>query len=281
MSQNPKQDTSLFDINRLTPPPKCGASQITTKRCWLWRVPAAFVPGLLGGIFAVIMLAAASAHYPVKAEASADKAVKASKAAKKKMTRGAKTAAVKKTAVNKKKLTKKQLKRKRRLKKIRMVQKAKKLAREAKRKAPSTLPSLEVRQRIFWPRVRDYARKQKLDPVLVMAIIQVESHFNPFAVSKRGAAGLMQIVPGTAEHLGLTDPFDPDANVEAGTRYLKWLFKVFKGHLKMTLAAYNAGPTRVLNKGRVPHIKETKRYIAKVIRHRELFRDRFESLAQN
>jgi hypothetical protein len=187
MSQNPKQDTSLFDINRLTPPPKCGASQITTKRCWLWRVPAAFVPGLLGGIFAVIMLAAASAHYPVKAEASADKAVKASKAAKKKMTRGAKTAAVKKTAVNKKKLTKKQLKRKRRLKKIRMVQKAKKLAREAKRKAPSTLPPLEVRQRILLANgCGSYARKQKWTRHWSWRSSRWRATFNPFAVSKQG-----------------------------------------------------------------------------------------------
>lgn len=150
----------------------------------------------------------------------------------------------------------------------------------AKKNWRPPLPALEVRQRFYWPTVREYAYKQGLDPLLVMAIIQVESTFNPYAVSRRGAAGLMQIIPDTAEQLGLENPFDPEANVEAGIRYLKWLNKVFKGNTKLMLAAYNAGPTKVLNLGRVPRIRETRRYIYRVMYHKERFRDRFQSLAR-
>jgi soluble lytic murein transglycosylase-like protein len=154
-------------------------------------------------------------------------------------------------------------------------------AKAAKKNWRPALPPLEVRQRFYWPTVRSYAQKHDLDPALVMAVVQVESTFNPYAVSRKGAAGLMQIIPDTAEDLGLENPFDPEANLEAGIRYLKWLYKVFKGDTKLVLAAYNAGPTKVLNMGRVPRIRETRRYIYRVMYHKERFQDRFQSLARN
>lgn len=143
------------------------------------------------------------------------------------------------------------------------------------------LPSLEIRHRHWWPFVRKLARRYELDPALVMAVIQVESSFNPQAVSHKGAQGLMQIVPNTATHLGLKDPMDPEANVRAGIRYLAQLKKAFKGDLVMVLAAYNAGPTKVAALGAVPDHQETRAYVVKVLAMADIFRNRFQSLASN
>lgn len=141
------------------------------------------------------------------------------------------------------------------------------------------LPPLAQRQKNLWPLVRKLARKHGLDPALVMAVIQVESRFNPHAVSPKGAQGLMQIVPNTADHLGLDDPMDPEANLEAGVRYLAQLKKRFGGDIELTLAAYNAGPTKVKSLGAVPDHIETKNYLQKVLRKRDKFRSSFQTLA--
>ena len=146
---------------------------------------------------------------------------------------------------------------------------------------PAPLPDLEIRQRRWWPVVRKLARRYYLDPALVMAVIQVESAFNPRAVSHKGAQGLMQIVPVTATHLGLKNPMDPEANLRAGIRYLAQLNKAFKGDLVMVLAAYNAGPTKVATLGAVPDHQETRAFVVKVLATADNFRNRFQSVAKN
>lgn len=143
------------------------------------------------------------------------------------------------------------------------------------------LEDLEIRQRRWWPTVRRLARRRNLDPALVMAVIQVESCFNPKAVSHKGAQGLMQIVPETATHLGLKNPMDPNANLRAGIRYLAQLKKAFKGDLVLALAAYNAGPTKVASLGAVPDHQETRQFVVKVLTLADSFRNRFQSIALN
>jgi hypothetical protein len=106
------------------------------------------------------------------------------------------------------------------------------------------------------------AGKYRLDPSLISAVITAESAFDPGAVSRKGAMGLMQLMPGTARDLGVRNPFNPEENIEGGTRYLKYLIEKFDGDLTRALAAYNAGPARMENSGRLPD--ETRHYIRKV-----------------
>lgn len=129
---------------------------------------------------------------------------------------------------------------------------------EAK-KILSMIPPGEVRNM-----ARRYARKHKVDPRLVEAVISVESAWDMDAVSHAGAQGLMQIMPGTQQDLGITEPFDPDQNIDGGVRYLKEMLDRF-GDIKLALAAYNAGPERVSRHGGIPPIKETQEYVAKVL----------------
>ena len=108
------------------------------------------------------------------------------------------------------------------------------------------------------------AKLNGVDPALVTAMVEVESGFSVRAVSPKGAQGLMQIMPGTARDLKLTDSFDAAKNIEAGTRYLRQLMDRFGGDVKLALAAYNAGPGTVSRHGGVPPIAETRQYIEKV-----------------
>lgn len=112
--------------------------------------------------------------------------------------------------------------------------------------------------------VNAYSRKNGLDPRLVYALIEQESRFNACAVSPKGAQGLMQIMPDTQKLLGLTDPFDPERNIAAGTKYLKAMLDQFKTEVQ-ALAAYNAGPGAVAKHGGVPPYDETKDYVLKVV----------------
>ncbi len=108
------------------------------------------------------------------------------------------------------------------------------------------------------------ARKHGVERSLVLAVIGIESAFNPAAVSRVGARGLMQLMPATAEDLGV-DPADPRANVDGGTRYLAWLLQTFGDH-RLALAGYNAGPGRVKRAGnRIPAIRETEEYVRAVM----------------
>lgn len=112
--------------------------------------------------------------------------------------------------------------------------------------------------------VQEAAERHDLDPALVKAVISTESNWNPYAVSSKGAMGLMQLVPSTAERFGVGNPYDPAQNVEGGTAYLKELLDRYHGDLKKSLAAYNAGPGAVDASGGVPWYPETRRYVRKV-----------------
>jgi soluble lytic murein transglycosylase-like protein len=112
--------------------------------------------------------------------------------------------------------------------------------------------------------VREAAQRHQVDPELVKAVISTESGWNPQAVSRKGAVGLMQLVPETAQRYGVGNPFDPAQNVEGGTTYLRTLLDRYNGDLNKSLAAYNAGERAVDHSGGVPPIPETRRYVEKV-----------------
>ncbi len=112
-----------------------------------------------------------------------------------------------------------------------------------------------------------------LDQALVKAVVRVESDFNDRAVSPAGAMGLMQLMPQTASDLGVTNPFSPEENVRGGVRYLRSLLDVLHNDLKLALAAYNAGLQRVLRHGTIPPIRETERYVEKVLHFYRLYID--------
>src|SRR5262245_16395115 len=103
-----------------------------------------------------------------------------------------------------------------------------------------------------------------VDPALVRAVIKTESNFNRWAVSNKGARGLMQLIPETGARYGVRDFFDPQQNVEGGVQYLKFLLEKFNGNLDLSLAAYNAGENLVERLGRIPPIAETTNYVRKV-----------------
>ena len=107
--------------------------------------------------------------------------------------------------------------------------------------------------------------KAGIDPRFIHAVIKQESKYDSKAVSPVGARGLMQMMPATAERFGLKDPFDPAANVEAGTKYLKWLLKRFDGDVSLALAGYNAGEGAVDKYKGVPPYSETQNYVKKIV----------------
>lgn len=115
--------------------------------------------------------------------------------------------------------------------------------------------------------IQHAARVHQVDPLLIKAVIKTESDFNRYAVSSKGAQGLMQLMPGTARHLNVDDPFDPWQNIYGGARYLREMLDSFNGDLHLSLAAYNAGPTRVMRSGGIPRIPETIEYVNKVLRN--------------
>jgi hypothetical protein len=112
--------------------------------------------------------------------------------------------------------------------------------------------------------IQQASQKQGLDPSLVKAVIQVESGFNPGALSSKGAVGLMQLMPDTARLYGVKDPWDTAQNVKAGTAYLRDLIQYFDGDLEKALAAYNAGPKAVKDYGGVPPFPETQKYVREI-----------------
>ncbi|MNO73220.1 Soluble lytic murein transglycosylase precursor [compost metagenome] len=117
-----------------------------------------------------------------------------------------------------------------------------------------------------------------LPPALLHAVISTESRYNPAALSPKGAAGLMQLMPDTARDMGVNDVWDPTANIQGGARYLKSLLQMFGNDIPLAVAAYNAGPTAVSRNGRaIPPYAETQRYVPSVL---EEFR-RLQGLAPN
>jgi hypothetical protein len=113
--------------------------------------------------------------------------------------------------------------------------------------------------------VKAAAARHGLPESLVSAVVSVESEFNPRAVSRRGALGLMQLMPGTAALLGVRDAFDPEQNVDGGTRYLRDLMDRFDNDVTLALAAYNAGAQAVIRHGGVPPYPETRAFVARVL----------------
>lgn len=134
-------------------------------------------------------------------------------------------------------------------------------ARRARLRERAPGPSMEMLDAL-----RTAAVRNDLDPELVRAVIQAESGWNVGAVSRKGAMGLMQIMPATARDLSLEEPFEPRANIRAGSRYLRQMLDRFDGDVVLALAAYNAGPTAVARYGGVPPYGETVRYLRRVLR---------------
>jgi len=116
------------------------------------------------------------------------------------------------------------------------------------------------------------ASENRVDPLLIKAIIKTESNFDQFAVSAKGAQGLMQLMPETARDLQVDNPFDAYQNIAGGARYLRTLLDTFAGDLKLSLAAYNAGPGCVTRHGGIPNFPETVAYVRKVLRHYHNYR---------
>jgi len=112
----------------------------------------------------------------------------------------------------------------------------------------------------------------QVDPALVRAVMKTESNFNRWAVSNKGALGLMQLIPSTGRRYGVRDFFDPQQNIDGGVRYLKFLLEKFKGNLDLSLAAYNAGENLVERLGRIPPIAETANYVQRV---RAIYKSKF------
>lgn len=129
----------------------------------------------------------------------------------------------------------------------------------------------EERQPLFHSRfdkmIVDAAKHFDVDAALVSAVIKQESDYNPRETSNKGARGLMQLMPSTADRFGVTNSYDPVANIYAGTRYLRWLLQTFEGNADLAVAAYNAGEGNVWKYNGVPPFRETVNYINRIAKH--------------
>jgi hypothetical protein len=112
--------------------------------------------------------------------------------------------------------------------------------------------------------IRVSAAKYSLDPLLLANVMAAESNFNPHAVSRKNAQGLMQLMPQTSSRLMVKNPFDPAQNIDAGAAYLKQMLNRFEGNVELALAAYNAGPDRVIQYGGIPPFRETQDYVRRI-----------------
>ena len=139
-----------------------------------------------------------------------------------------------------------------------------KMAREAIEASDSGVEVPEIVE--IEAHIREVAVRYDIPPILVAAIVEAESEFNPRAVSRRGARGLMQLMPGTASSLRVSDTFDPYENIEGGVRHLRGLMDRYHGNLPLVLAAYNAGEQAVMVYGGVPPYRETRRYVSRILR---------------
>ena len=130
----------------------------------------------------------------------------------------------------------------------------------------TTLPQRNAAFDRWREKVKDAAARYNLPEALVLAVMAVESNFDHRAVSEKGAMGLMQLMPGTAAEMFVSDAWDPDQNIEGGARYLRVLANQYRGDMVLTVAAYNAGPDAVRRAGdAVPNIPETQAYVRRVV----------------
>jgi len=120
--------------------------------------------------------------------------------------------------------------------------------------------------------IRSAARRHNVDPDLVRAVIKAESNFNSRALSRKGAQGLMQLMPGTAREQNVADVYDPGENINAGVRHLRTLLDHYRGDVRLSLAAYNAGINAVERYGGVPPFRETREYVRRVLDYRRRYR---------
>ena len=145
---------------------------------------------------------------------------------------------------------------------------------QEKRERPVEAPPSSPRPDSSWRRVAGTyaedieraARVHSVDPVLLTAVVRTESNFDPMAVSPKGAQGLMQLMPQTAERFGVANVFDVSDNVDAGARYLSWLLDRLDGQTELALAGYNAGEGAVDRHQGVPPFRETREYVRRVLR---------------
>ncbi|MFO0706833.1 MAG: lytic transglycosylase domain-containing protein [Nitrospira sp.] len=126
-------------------------------------------------------------------------------------------------------------------------------------------------ERELEPMISRYSQQHQLHPALIRAVIKAESDFDPMAVSRAGAVGLMQLMPQTAVRMDVRDLYDPEDNIGGGTKYLRQLLDRFRGNLPLALAAYNAGEHVVDRYRGLPPIDETRQYVKKVIRYYRTF----------
>ena len=134
---------------------------------------------------------------------------------------------------------------------------------------------------LFHPIIDEVAYRHEVDPALVKAIIMAESSYDPRAISKKGAKGLMQLMPLTAKSLGVEDVFDPTNNIRAGVAYFRKLLNQFNGDERLALAAYNAGSKRVRQYKGVPPFEATQLYIEKVFTYYETYKTQSSLFASN
>jgi soluble lytic murein transglycosylase-like protein len=151
---------------------------------------------------------------------------------------------------------------------------ASRLIAKEKPKVPAFLPSDTSPERFtrYDAHIRQAATLYQIPEELVRAVIKVESDFDPRAVSRANARGLMQLVPETAERMMVSDSFDPRQNIFGGTRYLRVLANMFNGDLELTIAAYNAGENAVIRNGGIPPYEETQQYVGKVLAYYRYYR---------
>lgn len=142
-------------------------------------------------------------------------------------------------------------------------------------------PRTFVSRQELEPVIARHSRQHRLHPALIRAVIKAESDFDPTAISRAGAVGLMQLMPQTAVQMDVQDVYNPDQNIGGGTKYLRQLLDRFDGNLPLALAAYNAGETAVERYQNLPPFEETRRYVKKVLRYYRtfLFNERVTPLA--
>ena len=142
-------------------------------------------------------------------------------------------------------------------------------------KLPKVTAVSATRRAVYRKHVAKAAKKYNLDPALLHAVISAESHYNPAAVSRRGASGLMQLMPYTATRYRVINVFDPAQNIGGGAQYLRDLLRLFKNDMALAIAAYNAGENTVIKYGwRIPPYPETVAYVPKVLAYYAKYREK-------
>ncbi|OPY86678.1 MAG: Soluble lytic murein transglycosylase precursor [Syntrophus sp. PtaU1.Bin208] len=144
----------------------------------------------------------------------------------------------------------------------------------AKRKAvlPQKMKDVFIDNQDYAEAILSACERFSVDPLLVRAVIKAESNFDPEALSPKGAIGLMQLMPKTAREMGVSDPFNPVENIHGGVSYLSQLLNTLNGDVPLALAAYNAGPHRVMSYNGIPPFRETRNYIERVMGYYEHFK---------